>query len=169
MGDCMERHLYIFKEPLTAKQEEMLIINVAAVGLKQETASPYDLLPSIIGFLRNDIDPFSITICSISPMKEASFLELQERRPLYRLRLDNSLIDLIKTSSSLINRFDQVSSCIYELDMNLRSYAYQFNQVCVRDARSFSSLGEMISSDPISEERSRLAELIGSQLAIFAV
>ena len=155
----MERHLYIFKEPLTTKQEAMLVLNVSATGLKRETDPPYDLL---------DVDPFSITTYSIFPKTEASLLEIHEWRPLYRLRLDDDLIAFIKTSSSLINGLEQVSFRIQELDKSLRSYAFQFNQFISTDARSFSSLGELISADLVIEERSRLAELIRSQLAIFA-
>ena len=164
----MERHLYIFKEPLTTKQEEMLVLNVSATGLKRETDPPYDLLPSIISLLRDDVDPFSITTYSIFPKTEASLLEIHEWRPLYRLRFDDDLIAFIKTSSSLINGLEQVSFRIQELDKSLRSYAFQFNQFIGTDAQSFSSLGEIISADLVIEERSRLAELIRSQLAIFA-
>ena len=102
-------------------------------------------------------------------MSKTSLLEYRNKRPLYRLKLDNDLMTFIIKSASLINKFDLVSSCICELDDHLRSYAYELNEAVGVDAKSFSVLGEMISDDPVANERLKLAEFIGGQLAIFAV
>jgi hypothetical protein len=161
----MDRCLYIFKEPLTQEDEVRLVRDVTAIDLKREVDDPFDLLPSIIGFIRDDINEFGITTYSLEAMKKTSFLGYRDKQPLYRLKLNNELMLFIERSSSLINKFYDVSSSISELDDQMRSYAYQLNEAMGVDARSFTSLGEVIYNYLIDGERAKLVAYIEGEIS----